>query len=181
MKNTSASTCKPRWFRFGPGLVTAFVAAMFVYQRAPMQRAEPRRTVPQASEMVGNKAASSSNDILPAAPDADWLWSQRQSLNLNAQQTHQLQKLHARWQRDTRDLRADLARATRQFEREMAQEKARPDTLQVLAARGAPLAELSRRLAQARRAWWNEAAPLFSSAQRAQAQAAWKRRFVKAP
>lgn len=178
MKNSPASTCKPRWFRFGPGLVIAIIAAMFVYQRAPMQRAQPLRTVPQASEMARDKSASSSDNALPAAPDADWLWSQRAMLNLNPQQTRRLQNLRTRWQRDTRELQADLARASVQFEREMEQEKAHPDTLQVLAARGAPVADLSRQLAQARRAWWNEARVIFSPTQRAQAEAAWRQRFV---
>jgi len=180
MKNSPASTRKPRWFRFGPGLVIAIIAAMFVYQRAPLQRADTLRTVPQANEIAGRATAPPSAVALPAAPDADWLWSQRAPLNLNPQQTRRLQNLRTRWQRDTRELQADLARASVQFEREMEQEKAHPDTLQVLAERGAPLADLSRQLAQARRAWWNEAKAIFSAEQRAQIEKKWTRRFVKA-
>lgn len=179
MKNPPASTCKPRWFRFGPGLVIAIIAAIFVYQRAPLQREVPLRTVPQASEIARDATAPPSAVALPAAPDADWLWSQRAILNLSASQTRRLQTLHARWQRNTQELQAELARASAQFERDMAQEKAHPDTLQVLAERGAPVADLSRQLAQARRAWWNEAAPIFSAAQRAQLENKWTRRFVK--
>jgi len=118
---------------------------------------------------------------LPAAPDPDWLLSQRKALSLNAAQTRRLSALHARWQRDTRELRAMLTNASQQFQRDMANERKDAVTLQVLSERAAPVAELSQQLAQARRAWWSEAAQVLSAVQRRRAETAWSQHFALKP
>ncbi len=196
--NPPHSTLKPRWFRFGPGLLLAIIASVVVWQRQPLPRDAPARTVPDAAEYLkdlpqkglpqkglpqrqGRESPPLFDRALPAAPDPNWLLSQRKALALNTEQTRKLESLRARWQRDTRQLRAMLAHASEEFQRDMANEKERAVSLQVLQERAAPVAELSRQLAQARRAWWNEAAPVLSVEQRQRAEAEWGRRFLSKP
>lgn len=173
-----------RWFRFGPGLLLAIIASVVVWQRQPLRRDAPVRTVPEAGEYVNLSQPDTTSEAdrpLPAAPDPDWLLSQRKALSLNAAQTRRLSALHARWQRDTRELRAMLTNASQQFQRDMANERKDAVTLQVLSERAAPVAELSQQLAQARRAWWSEAAQVLSAVQRRRAETAWSQHFALKP
>ncbi len=184
--NPSQSHIKPRWFRFGPGLLLAIIASVIVWQRQPLRA--PARTVPEAAAYLKSSSQAKSREggaefvpAFSAAPDPDWLLSQRKALALSAGQTRNLGSLRARWQRDTRELRAMLARASEQFQRDMESGKERAVTLPEIQERAAPVAELSRQLAQARRAWWSEASGLLSVEQRKRAEADWARRFLSKP
>ncbi|MBW3635002.1 MAG: hypothetical protein KY445_00880 [Armatimonadetes bacterium] len=172
-----------RWFRFGPGLLLAIIASAIVWQRQPLRA--PARTVPEAADYLKSSSqAKDGAEFVPAfstAPDPDWLLSQRTALALNAEQTRKMESLRARWQRETRASRAMLARASEQFERDMKSIKERAITLPELQERATSVTELSRQLAQARRAWWSEASGLLSVEQRQRAEREWARRFLAPP
>ncbi|HXI18816.1 MAG TPA: hypothetical protein VNM48_20820 [Chloroflexota bacterium] len=170
------SPLKRRWFRFGPGLLLAIVASVIVWRRMPPgtfgDSAPPRIETAQIEAFPASP---------PSAPDPAWLLSQRDTLRLSASQRKKLEMLRNRWERDTRELRGALDRASNEFNRSVrgaAKEGEHGLTIQQLQERAAPISELSRQLADARRAWWNEAAQILTNSQRQRAEEAWARRFT---
>ena len=163
------------WLRFGPGLLVALVVIWLLW---------PRLFPPNPASPVVERTRL---DVVPAtlasAPDPAWLLAQRESLKLSAAQFQKLSRLRARWERDTRTLRAALDNASARFNRDMAEDTAarRSVTVERLQERAAPVAELSRQLSQARRAWWGGAAEVLSIEQRQRAEQAWAQRFSKKP
>jgi len=165
-----------RWFRIGPGLLLAVAASVWVWQQSPRPPGGGRPPRIERTR-VDNNAVPSAAPLLLSAPDPDWLLARRNTLNLTEKQTARLRALHARWQRDTRALRAALARAIAQFEQETAARSG--VTIGALQERARPVSELSRQLADARRAWWDEAAAVFTPSQRQKAEQAWAQRFAR--
>lgn len=165
--------------RVGPGLVLAVVASAVVWQRSPLPQppAPPARSPEELSKYFGGADAPSTPGDF--APDPKWLPSQREALGLSTTQAQHLEVLAARWQRDTQPLRAALAGAQARFEREMAQDKGRGVSLQVLAERAAPVTELSAQVAAAHRSWWAEASQVLGAAQREQARGLWRERLKR--
>ncbi len=165
-----------RWFRVGPGLLLAVAASVWVWRQQSPPRPRGEQSPPRIERTrADNRAADAP---LLSAPDPDWLLARQNTLGLNRTQDARLRALHARWQRDTQTLRAALARATAQFEQETAAARS-GGTLEGLQERARPVSELSRQLADARRAWWDEAADVLIPAQRKQAEQAWARRFAR--
>ena len=165
-----------RALRVGPGLVLAAVASVFVLQRSPLQQSPVPASRPpeELPKYFGSPAPSAP---VESAPDPQWLLTQRAVLSLSAAQSRRLQVLVSHWERDTQPLRAELARAQSRFEREMAQDKGRGVSLQVLRERAAPVTELSARMAAARGAWWGEASQVLGAAQRERARDLWQVRL----
>lgn len=170
------NTLKRRWFRFGPGLLLAIVASVIVWRRMPPGTfggsAPPRIETAQIEAFPASP---------PSAPDPAWLLLQRDTLRLSASQRKKLEMLRNRWERDTRELRGALDRASNEFNRSVrgaAKEGEHGLTMQQLQERAAPVSELSRQLADDRRAWWNEAAQVLTTSQRQRAEEAWARRFT---
>lgn len=166
-----------RWFRVGPGLLLAVAASVWVWrQQSPPAPRGGGQSPPRIERTrADNRAADAP---LLSAPDPDWLLMQQNTLGLDEKQTARLRALHARWQRDTQTLRATLARATAQFEQETAAARSGV-TIGALQESARPVSELSRQLADARRAWWDEAAAVFTPSQRQQAEQAWAQRFAR--
>lgn len=171
----SRSTLKRRWFRFGPGLLLAIVASVIVWQWMPPgflpKSLAPRLEKSQIEEFPAAR---------PSAPEPAWLLSQRWELGLSETQVQKLEQLRIRWKRDTGQLRGELVRASHEFNRSMSDNGGRL-TMQQLQERAAPVSEISRQLADARRAWWAEAATTLTASQRQRAEAAWARRFSAPP
>ncbi len=178
-----ASTWRRAWLRLGPGLLLAAALSVLAWRRLPpgVLRAgnAPRsgsRPTPASSE--GSSAGPLS------APEPAWLLARRGTLRLSSAQVKRLTQLRARWQRDTRQLRGDLALASAEFDRDVrgaAPAGGHRLTLQQLQERAAPVSELSRQLAGARSAWWQEAAQVLAASQRRRAEDAWARRFATPP
>ncbi|HXI18577.1 MAG TPA: hypothetical protein VNM48_19605 [Chloroflexota bacterium] len=166
------SPLKRRWFRFGPGLLLAIVASVIVWRRMPPGTfggsAPPRIETAQIEAFPASP---------PSAPDLAWLLLQRDTLRLSASQRKKWEMLRNRWERDTRELRGALDRASNEFNRSM-RDNGEGVTMQQIQERAAPVSELSRQLADARRAWWNEAAQVLTTSQRQRAEEAWARRFT---
>ncbi len=161
-----------RWFRVGPGLLLAVAASVWVWRQQSPPAPRGGQSPPRIERTrADNRAADTP---LLSAPDPDWLLARQNTLGLNRTQD----ALHARWQRDTQTLRAALARATAQFEQETAAARSGV-TIGALQERARPVSELSRQLADARRAWWDEAADVFTPSQRQQAEQAWAQRFAR--
>ena len=160
-----------RWLRFGPGLALALGAVLLLW---PMLRGDFGAERPQIE-----RSRLSEIPPLPAAPELGWLLEQKGALNLQPPQMEKLRRLRARWDRDTQALREALDLATAQFNQGMRHPEAPRVDLQALRANAAPVSDLSRQLADVRRAYWSEAAPILTPPQRRQAEEAWTRRFVE--
>lgn len=165
----SAGSGRKRWLRVGPGLVLALLAIVLLWPtlRDGMRSDRPRI---ERSQLAVIPAP-------PAAPELGWLLEQRDALELTPAQGEKLGRLKTRWDRETQSLREGLDEASREFERGIGGGEGPPRSIQQIQERAAPLSELSRRLAEARRAYWSEAARLLTPAQRRQAEDAWTRRL----
>jgi hypothetical protein len=117
----------------------------------------------------------------PPAPDPAWLLLQRDQLRLSHQQVKKLNQLRGRWERDTQELQAALARASRDFQQQMTTHRRQAITVAELQERARPVTELSRELSVARQAWWEEAAGVLTASQRLAAEQAWARRLREPP
>jgi hypothetical protein len=155
----------PRGLRFGPGLLVAIAASLWVWWQFPPQSAAPR---------IERTALPTTS--LPSAPEPEWLLSQRESLEISAAQWEKLSRLRDRWNRDTRELRGALRQASADFNRGLSSDSSL--TMQQIQERAAPVSELSRQLAAARAAWWDEAAQILSRPQRQRAEENWAQRFA---
>lgn len=163
-------TFQVRWFRFGPGLLIALMAVLVLWRQLPPSGDQAPQVKRTRLDAVSGPSRS--------APDPAWLLEQREALHLSAPQRQRLSRLRARWDRDTQALRTAMAHASAEFDRGMASRERRSFTLQELQDRAAPVAEYSRQLAAARRAWWDEAATILTAAQRQRAEQAWARRLT---
>lgn len=158
-----------RWFRFGPGLLLAIAAILLVWPHLPRSGGGPPRIARTRADAVPNPP--------PGAPEPAWLLEQRHALRLSPPQVRKLNKLRARWDRDTQALRTALARSAAEFDRSMVAAGGQRATVQQLQERAAPVSEFSRQLLDARRAWWDEAATLLTGSQRRRAEQMWARRL----
>jgi len=113
--------------------------------------------------------------VPPAAPELGWILARHDALHLAPAQLDKLRRLKSRWDQDTGALREALERASAEFDREMASAQASKTSLQDLRERAGPVSELSRRLADLRRAYWGEAAQILTTAQRQEAEETWAR------
>lgn len=162
-----------RWFRIGPGLLLAIIASVFLWRQLPPGPV----AAPQAPRIERTRVDQAPEAPPPGVPDGEWLLAQKDALHLSAEQRQKLIKLVARWRRDTAELRDALARTSDQFNREMASDKGKGVTIDSLREKASPVSALSRELAAARRAWWNEAKHVLTAAQQQQAEAGWQARF----
>ena len=173
MKSTSTASTPPRrrWFRFGPGLLLALTALAWGWPYLFPSVKPPRI---ERTQIADAPVAT------PRAPDPAWLLTQRAQLQMSDAQLQKLRRLEARWQRDTRDLQSDLNNATRDFNSQMRADTNQKTgaTIEQLQARAAPVTALSRQLAGARRAWWDEAKLVLNDEQRKSAQTAWQRHLA---
>jgi len=162
---------RKRWLRFGPGLVLALIGSAIVWHPFP-----PARSGPPGIERSHLEALP---DAPASVPDPSWLTEEQQTLGLSAAQVRRLSRLRARWDRDTRPLREALTHASAAFEQEMRTSSGQGQTIEQLQERAAPVSQLSRRLADTRRAWWSEAATVLTPSQRQRAEQAWIQRFSR--
>jgi hypothetical protein len=168
-QHTAHSTRRRRLLRIGPGLVLALVASLVVWHQLPPVAGTGPRIERRRMDALPNPP--------PTAPDPAWLLEQRDALGLSAPQVRKLERLRARWDRNTRALQETLARASAEFEQGMRADSGRGQSIEQLRERAAPVSHLSRQLSDARRAWWSEAATLLTTSQRHRAEQAWGRRF----
>lgn len=159
------------WLRFGPGMVLALLAGVLIWNGMPRQPGPP----PSSPGVIRETAPGPKGP--PSAPDPAWLLTQAEPLGLTPEQTAKLTRLERRWDRDTRDLRARIDAAQAEFERGMREREGQPASMQELQERAAPVSDLSRQLASARRAWWSEASGALTPGQRQKAETMWVRRF----
>jgi len=173
---------RPGWrslFRIGPGLVLAIIAIVLVWTRMPRQPGPPPGS-PLGSPPGGGPAQVQRTELAPAspsAPDPAWLLDQSRALELSPAQTAKLTALKARWDRETGDLRAELAGAEADFQRRMREDAGAPVSMPELQERAAPVSEMARQLGAARKAWWAEASTVLTESQRARAETMWAGRF----
>lgn len=166
---------KPRWFRVGPGLLLAITGSVLLWRQLP-----PGPGGSTGPPRIERTRVDVTPDAPPSAPDPNWLLSQQEALGLSRPQVQKLTKLRARWSRDTRELQDAIARVSEEFNRDMAS-GGTGVTVEALRQRAAPVSSLSRQLADARQAWWGEAAAVLTPAQRRQAEQAWAGRLSPEP
>jgi hypothetical protein len=157
-----------RWFRLGPGLLLAIAASAFLWWQFP-----PQSNAPLRIERTPHTAP-----VPPSAPEPAWLLSQQEHLEMSQAQFAKLNRLRARWDRDTRDLHGKLKRASAEFNRGMTSVSGSSLTLQQIQERAAPVSDLSHQLADARAAWWEEASQTLSHEQRQRAEHNWAQRYA---
>ena len=172
----SAPPPKPRWFRVGPGLLLAIIGSVLLWRQLP----------PGPGGSTGPPRMERTRvDVTPvaplSAPDPNWLLSQKEVLGLSAGQVQKLTKLEARWSRDTHELRDEIARASEEFNRDMASGGAKGVTIEALREKAAPVSALSRELTEARRAWWGDARKVLTPAQQKKAETRWQARLSHRP
>lgn len=163
MSITSKPVVQRRLIRVGPGLVLAILASIAVW--AFMPRQPSRSTILPSSAALAPVAAS--------APDPHWLFHQARALGLTPAQASKLGRLVARWDRDTESLRGSLQSEAEAFQKGMADRAGKPANVQQVKQDAAPMASLSRQMADARRAWWADARTVLTPDQRAMAETAW--------
>ena len=171
MIKSNTSPSRRSWFRVGPGLVLAVAASMFVWMRAPRQPGHPP-TGPLPATRVQTTAVSRAS-----APDPEWIIKNAETLQLTPTQAATMRWLARRWNRETADLRAELKAASVEFDRAMAANGPRGVPLADVQRLALPVSDLTRQLAGARSAWWEEAASHLTQKQRQTATDGWSRRF----
>lgn len=154
-----------RWLRIGPGLLLALTAIAWGW---------PYLFPPDAKPKIERTLQSQSPASVPSAPDPTWLLGQRAELEMSSAQFQKLSALQQRWTRDTHELQTSIDAATRDFNASMNADKGA--TMEQLQTRAAPLSELSRQMADARRAWWSEASTVLDATQQKRAQDVWAQR-----
>jgi hypothetical protein len=176
MRKSNIPAGKPpgvrRRFRFGPGLLVAIAASLLVWRFAPPRDAG-KPVVEPMSISAGERSKLS-------APDPVWLWSHKYPLGLDASQVTRLQGLEGRWERDTKALRDELDRASKEFSQEGSSARRQSATIEQIRGQADPVSDLTRQLLESRRAWWEEATVVLTPAQRQQAEKAWSKRFESA-
>lgn len=172
----SAPLRKPRWFRVGPGLLLAIIGSLLLWRQLP--RDPGGSTGPPRIERT---RVDIKPEALPSAPDPEWLLAQQHALALSGAQVQKLLALKKRWNRDTHELRDALARASDQFNRDMASGGGKGVTIEALREKATPVSALSRELTEARRAWWGEARMVLTPAQQKQAETRWQERLSSRP
>lgn len=170
MSRRKAPDAKPPLLRVGPGLLLALLAVALIWNRMPRQPGPPPASKPEVIREETPRGA-------PSAPDPEWLLTKSRALGLRAEQEARLSALVERWRRDTRELRGQMEAAQADFESAMRAGEGRPAGIDEIRGRAAPITELSRQMADARRAWWAEASGVLSARQREQAETMWARRF----
>ncbi len=163
-------TSGPRWApRIGPGILLAILAALLLWRAMPGYRSGPGPRPPQL-------------DLRPrvglSAPDPEWLVKEGKEIGLDAGQMRQMRDLEARWQRDTRGIRAELSRATSDLAARM-RKAGSGATLEQMERQATPISDLTRELLQARSAWWSQASGVMTEEQRKRAEQAWANRFSR--
>jgi hypothetical protein len=158
-----------RWLRFGPGLALALGAVLLLW---PMLRGDFGADTPRIE-----RSRLSEIPPPPAAPELGWLLEQKEALGLKPPQVDRLGRLRTRWDRATQALREALELASAQFTQEMRARQTPRVNVGALRVNAVPVTDLSRQLAEARRVYWSEAAPVLTRSQRRQAEAAWTRRL----
>jgi len=103
------------------------------------------------------------------------------ALHLTPNQAAEMRRLARRWDRETRDLRAELQSATEDFNGAMQAKGGNGIPLADVQRLALPVSDLTRQLASSRRSWWGEASTHLSAAQRKAAEEAWSRRFERRP
>ncbi len=156
-----------RWLRIGPGLLLALTAIAWGW---------PYLFPPAVKPKIERTLQSQSPVTVPSAPDPNWLLEQRANLKMSDAQFQKLSQLQTRWTRDTRQLQTAIDAATRDFNASMSADKG--VAMEQLQTRAAPLSELSRQMADARRAWWSEASLVLDAEQRKRAQELWQRHLA---
>jgi hypothetical protein len=156
------------WLRVGPGLLIAVVASVVLWRQSPPPGGPPA---------VTRTRVEATHPALPTAPDPAWLLEQQAALGLTAPQVRKLGRLKSRWERDTHALSEALVQASAAFDERAAAAGEKGVTVQQLQEWAAPVSDLTRQLAEARRAWWSEAGAVLSRSQRRQAEEAWARRL----
>ena len=157
------------WFRFGPGLLIVALALWLASGTLQSQLGGKRPLL--------DRSAVSSIPPPPAAPELSWVLAQHESLTLSPAQVGKLRRLETRWERDTHALREALTQATTSFNRSMNERGGRGLNVQDFQEQAGAVSDLSRQLAEARRACWSEASGTLTPTQKQQAEAAWNRRW----
>lgn len=152
----------------GPGVVIAIIAVAWFWP----QIAPPKPTV---------APSQTTTTIGLSAPEPQWLLQHAGELKLSSQQTLKLNRLRDRWNRDTGELRAELQRATAQFNSDGRAASSSAASLPELQNKMAPVSGLSRQLNEARRLWWSDARRVLNTAQQTRAEELWAKRFGRSP
>lgn len=159
----------PRWLRFGPGMALALAAAVALWPRL-------QENLPGAAPRA-QRGSLAQLPPPPAAPDLDWLRTHMAGLHLDRSQSTRLLRVVMDWDTQTRPIRMELDHAAAQFQPE-ADPRGKVVRIQDLTAQTGPVSLLSRQLADARRAYWEEAARVLTPEQRRLAEAAWTRHLL---
>ncbi len=169
MAQNSRENGKPPRFWFGPGLLLAISASLLIWRFAPHNTARPiiEHAVIPAAETTGL-----------SAPDPQWLFAHIDQVGLKDSQKSRLQSLAGRWDHETTILRSELRQASEEFTAIVPSSGRRGDSLEQIQLGTTRVSELTRRLLDARRSWWNVASSLFTPEQRRQAEWAWSQRFI---
>lgn len=165
---------RPRRLRMaiGPGLVLALAAAGLILWSQRNQVGAP----PGGGVLPG-KPARTDIPPPPPAPELAFVLRQAPALALSKPQTRKLEQLAKQFEQATAGSRAELARASADFARQMRARAGNGITLSDLQKRAAAVSQLSRQLAAARRLYWARAARILTPAERARAEALWARQL----
>ena len=167
MSTASKPVPKRSLFRVGPGLILAILASVAVWAFMPREPSRPK--------ILPSPAASA--PAVASAPDPHWLLRQTDALGLTSAQVSKLGRLVARWDRNTAGLRRELDAATADLQKRMPGQPGTKLSVPQIQQEAAPMADLSRQMADARRAWWADARTVMTPDQRARAEAAWSEQW----
>lgn len=168
--SAAAGPRRRKWFRFGPGLALAAMAGIGVWLlQAPQGPTRP---------LVGRSDLPAPSTPGLTAPDPTWLLARKAALGLTVTQEKRLGQAKARWDRDTRELRANLDQAAAGLSQTLSTPGGQAVSLLQVRKQGASVSQLTRDLLEARRAWWSEAGKALTARQRREAEQAWARRFM---
>ncbi|MCX6344161.1 MAG: hypothetical protein NT018_03710 [Armatimonadetes bacterium] len=162
------SNTKKTWFRIGPGLIIALAISVLIGSQWIRTKIAQHQQ-PSSRPIVERQIISSSYDEkLGPTPELKFIIERREKLHLTNLQAAKLMALQSKWAKayGPKIAHANQAAAKTQEYLDNAKGQSRTPVAQVQ-TEAAPLIALSREISSARRAYWNEAAKLLTSEQRA--------------
>jgi len=161
-----------RLLRFGPGLVMAVIAGYYVW-RMNLPNQKPGGMAPRVDHSQIEPGRTNLS-----APEPRWIMEHAKNLALTEKQTAQLQKLKDRWDANMKPLEAQLNEASTAVRDTLPGASSKGAAIETVRAKAAPVSELTHELLEARKAWWQEASPVLTPAQKLRTEALWSHRFT---
>lgn len=178
---SQASSQRPSLIRIGPGLIIAFVLALFFGTRWMIQERETRQSTSNGPPIIERPIVSTPEEKLGPIPEVGFLLEHKDTLGLSPAQVSQIDTLQSEWERYSRPKQHQAeveAQAAQKYLKKTQNNRRTPAAQIEDQAHG--IIVLSRELSTARLRFWDRAFRLLTPEQQKlvyqEREAAWASR-----